>query len=199
MIEYAIHRYDWYVDQTHRLLEMGLALIASGVAIFALFVKVDGISCRTQVLGWFLGTLPFMTGLILAFFYTYDLQRDYPHRKIVDIRSWYFIYEFPRSLPANLSTDPTAALAEVDTVARNMLHFFHNWLAHTKDHDFVREDLEQVAILLLLQRYAHQQVTKMTNWLFGGLAATFLVFIALGASWFRDRRPPLPVCSTASP
>ncbi len=204
MIDYAFKRQDWYVDQSHRLLQIGLALMASGVAVCALFLKADGLSVPTFVLSWLLGIFPFATGLILTYLYSRQLELDHPYRKIVDITSWYFIYRFPRSLALSISSKPAEARAQIEEVASFITVFFDRWLSLAKeDLGFLREDLEQVAILMILQRYRYQQVKTMANWLFRGLLATGAVFLMLVASYatfdFPHRQSSVPVAGQAAP
>jgi hypothetical protein len=204
MIDYAVKRQDWYVDQSHRLLQIGLALMASGVAVCALFLKVDGLSFSTFLLSWFLGVCPFATGLLLTYLYTRQLELDHPYRKVVDITSWYFAYRFPHPLSPSISKEPAEARAQVEEVAGFITDFFARWLSLAKEElGFLREDLEQVAILMVLQRYRYQQVKTMSTWLFRGLLATGAVFVLLITSYatfdFPHRQATAPAAAKAVP
>ena len=101
MIDYTVKRQDWYVDQCHRLLQTGLALIATGSAVVALFSKLEHLAGITQFLAWFFGGSLFLTGLFLVHCYNSYLTGNHPYRKVVDIHSWYFAYRFPQQLDPN--------------------------------------------------------------------------------------------------
>jgi len=90
MIEYTVKRHDWFVDQCHRLLQIGLALIATGGAIAAIFVKFENLPRTTQSAAWLFALSLFGTGLYLVYLYNSYLSGEHPYRKVVDIHSWYF-------------------------------------------------------------------------------------------------------------
>jgi hypothetical protein len=171
MIEYTVERHDWYVDQCHRLLQIGLALIATGGAIGAIFGKIENLPRITPYFAWGFALSLFVTGLSLVYWYNRYLAGDHPYRKVVDIHSWYFAYRFPQELNPNLSASlEIGRRQQVAQEAKYIEEYFAKFLGHAKDRlNLIREDIEQVAILLILQRYRHQQTKKMHKWLFGGL------------------------------
>lgn len=180
MIEYGIRRHDWYDDQRHRFLQIGLALMAAGVAICAVFSKLVDLKVPTEVISWIFGIVIFCTGLYLVYLYNKGVARSHPYRKISDIRSWYFVYNFPSGLRDHLSEKPDDAKREVNEVIAGLQVFLDRWLELTKDRlAFIKEDLEQVFILQLLQSYRHQQVKAMSSALYRGLkiAALFLLLV----------------------
>jgi hypothetical protein len=130
MIDYTVKRQDWYVDQCHRLLQIGLALIATGSAVVALFSKLEHLAGITQLLAWFFGGSLFLTGLALVHCYNHYLRGDHPYRKVVDIHSWYFAYRFPQQLDPNLSKRPETAKQQVNQEASYIKDYFTKFLTH---------------------------------------------------------------------
>ncbi|MFB0520563.1 MAG: hypothetical protein ACETWD_03925 [Desulfatiglandales bacterium] len=179
MIQYAIGRHDWYDNQRHLLLQIGLALMAAGAAISAVVANLVGkVHPITGILFWIIGISFLLTGFSLLYFYNRGLERKHPYRKIVDIRSWFFAYTFPSGLPDRISNKPDTAKREVNEVIDALENFLDRWLEFAKnDLAFLKEDLEQVFILQLLQRYRSQQVKKMSKALFLGLLITGIVVI----------------------
>jgi len=203
MIDYTVKRHDWYVDQCQRMLQIGLALIATGGAIAALFAKLESLPRITQFVAWAFATSFFGTGLVSVHLYNRYLAGDHPYRKVVDIHSWYFAYRFPQRLDPNLSKSPETAKQQVDQEASYIKQYFAKFLTHAKDRvSVIREDIEQVAILLILQRYRAQQTQKMSQWLFNGLKVSALFFVVLIGSYcyflISPRRGATPGTSTGS-
>jgi hypothetical protein len=200
MIEYTVRRQDWYSDQCHRLLQIGLALIAAGAALLALFAKLENLSPITQVLAWALpGSLVF-TGIALVFLFNRTLDGDYPYRKVADISSWYFAYRFPLALRSRLSRNHDAARDEVSKQADYIQRYFATFLAHASDQlNLIREDIEQVAILLILQRYRSQQTRQMSRLLLIGLSISVLLMVAFGVSYSVSTRKPLTPVPSSQP
>jgi hypothetical protein len=190
IINYTISRHDWYDAQRNQFLQIGLALMAVGASLGAILVnsgKTWYISIYTLALVIALVLSIFLSGLYQLYLYNKGIQRDYPYRQIADIRSWYFKYNFPKGLEDNLSKDFSIALEQVKKVKENLENFYDRILEYADDkNSFIKEDLEQVFILLLLQRYRNQQVKSMSNALFNSmtivtilLVFTILAFIAL--------------------
>jgi hypothetical protein len=126
----------------------------------------------------------FGTGISLVVLYNRYLVGKYPYRKVVDIHSWYFRYHLLHYL-GQLSGSPESQIKQVNQQANHIREYFARFLARAKDRfSLIREDIEQVAILLILQKYRAQQTEKMHQWLFKGLLTTAFVFVLLIASYF---------------
>lgn len=184
IIDYAIGRHDWYDEQRTQFLQIGLALMAVGASLGAILVnfgKTWYISIYTLASVILVVLSIFLSGLIQLYLYNKGIQRDYPYRKIADIRSWYFKYNFPSGLEDNLSKDPSIAYNQVKEVKDNLEKFYGRILECANDKtNCIKEDLEQIFILLLLQRYRQQQVKSMSNALFNSmLAVTALLLMTL--------------------
>jgi hypothetical protein len=117
MIDYTVKRHDWFVDQCHRLLQIGLALIASGGVIVSLVARLDNLTRITQILAWLFGFSLFGTGLWLVHLYNRYMAREHPYRKVVDINSWIFHYRFPGYRDPNLSKSAETAKRQVQQEA----------------------------------------------------------------------------------
>lgn len=191
MIDYTVKRHDWYVDQCHRLLQIGLALIATAAAIAAILVKLENLARAMDYLAWAFALSLFGTGLLLVYLYNSYLSGVHPYRKVVDIHSWYFAYRFPQPLDPNLSRSPEKAKQQVGQEKKYIAEYFARFLPHSKDRSsLIREDIEQVAILLILQRYRAQQVKAMAQSLFRGLLFTFIFPLLIFGSLFLHARQP---------
>lgn len=174
MILYTIGRQDWYEDRLHRLLNIGVAFVAASVALAAFMSEVGtNIATLSMIFGYLAIVSLFCTGISLVHYYSSRLARNHPYRKIVDIRSWYFMYNFPSGLKDALSKKFNKAKQEVEEVIQGYEVFLKRWLEYSRDKDrFIEEDIEQVFILQLLQRYRYQAVKTMSVILYYGIIAT---------------------------
>lgn len=186
MIDYAIRRYDWYEDQRHRLLQIGLALLAASSALLIpslKFVFGEPTHVATGILLTLVVIVAFITAITTIFQYKLGLAGNYPYRKVADIRSWYFRYNQPGgALPSFDDTQKQFADKVTNAVA-NFKRFIERWSTHAKDDlAFVVEDLEQVFILQTLQNYSAQNRTMMIETLIRGVfffaLFTLLAFVS---------------------
>ena len=171
MILYAIGRHDWYEDRLHRLLNIGVAFIAGFVAL-ATFVSVVGsnMTLLSRIFSWVATFGVLVTGMSMVCYFNSRIARDHPYRKIVDIRSWYFIYNFPSGLRDSLSRRFHKKKQEIEETIQAYETFLKRWLEYAPDKDrFIEEDLQQVFILHLLQRYRFQAVKTMSRILYCGI------------------------------
>lgn len=180
MILYTIGRHDWYEDRLHRLLNIGVAFIAASVALATFISAVRlNITILSLIFGWLTAVSVFFTGIGIVYYYNSRLARNHPYRKIVDIRSWYFIYNFPSGLKDALSKRFDKAKQEVEETIQGYESFLTRWLEYGRDENrFIEEDLEQVFILQLLQRYRFQAVKTMSRILYYGIWIT-VIFAAV--------------------
>jgi len=179
MILYTIGRHDWYEDRLHRLLNIGVSFIAASV-LLATFMSALGLhlTILSLIFGWLTTVSVLCTGVSLVYYYNSRLARNHPYRKIVDIRSWYFIYNFPSGLKDALSKKFDKAKQEVEETIQGYEAFLTRWLEYSRDKNrFIEEDLEQVFILQLLQRYRFQAVKTMSRVLYYGIWVTVLFAI----------------------
>lgn len=186
MIDYAVKRQDWYADQCHRLLQIGLGLIASGVAIIALFSNLENLQIVTKILGGIEGLIFFFTGLKLTDLFNRSLAGNHPYRNLVNISSWFYYYNFPEEYSEqNLSEDPNIAKEQVNQESDYIKNVFIKFLDQTTDKNkSIREDIEQVSVLFLLQKYKREKAQQMANALSTGICLTFLFFVFLILSFF---------------
>ena len=171
MIQYSIGRQDWYDNHQHRMLNIGIAFVAASFALGTFIIAISSnVSLLTSMLGGMTALCTFGTGIILIFYYNRGLARDHPYRKIVDIRSWYFIYNFPSGLKDTIGKGYEEAKKQVEETIDAYEVFLKRWLEYCPDRNrFIEEDLEQVFILQILQRYRYQAVKTMSKILFYGI------------------------------
>jgi hypothetical protein len=116
----------------------------------------------------------------------------YPYRKIADIRSWFFKYNFD-SLPAALSTEAEQAVKEVNEVAKAYKVFVDRWTEYAnKERGFIEEDLQQVFILQLLQSYRRESLERMHVTLLWGVAIFVSLSVLAVLSFFLIPPTPAP-------
>jgi hypothetical protein len=165
MIDYAIQRHDWYEDQRHRFLQLGLALLAFTTAAGTIVVANRDFLVCGALLGAVLGIASMLvTGVLLIWTYARGMSRQYPHRQFADIRSWYYRYNFAGKKFAYLDRDTVKGGVQVEEVARNFESFVSRWVDFAcEDGRFLVEDLEQVFILQLLQGYRSASVVSMVR------------------------------------
>ncbi len=177
MILYTLGRQDWYDNRMHRLLNIGIAFIATSVALATFMSAVNPhIQLITRIFGWLTTGCIFSIGISLTSYYNSKLARDHPYRKIVDIRSWYFIYNFPSGLKDNISKNFEETKKQVEETIDAYRVFLNRWLEYSSEQDkVIEEDLEQVFILQLLQKYRYQAVKNMSRILYYGIYVTVVL------------------------
>jgi len=183
MIDYAVKRFDWYEEQRFKFLQIALAMITVTAGLSGFLANVRTSMTKTALVISFvaIGVL-LITGIKLLFLYNALRGITYPYRKIADIRSWFFKYNFDK-LPAALSQDATEASAQIAEVATAYENFTSRWAEYaTTDRAFIEEDLQQVFILQLLQAYRRDNLESMHKVLEYGVvifvgAAALAVFI----------------------
>jgi len=185
MITYAVGRVDHYESVRHRYLAFGLGLFAGSIAFGTLLVRMQSnmppVPLMLSVVGM---VVVLVTGLALAVYYNDTTAKEYAYRSIADIRSWYFRYHFPTTRKLVLSEDETKARAQAQEMGKALEHFLSRWLEFASEkRRFVAEDLEQVFILFLLQRYKFQAVQGMSRILTAGIGIAVLLFISAAAAW----------------
>ncbi|RZJ88134.1 MAG: hypothetical protein EOO20_14390 [Chryseobacterium sp.] len=181
MIDYAIKRHDWYEDQKQKLLQIGLALLSVFAAFTAVVAKLsyDGsieglpfLLCLAFV-GFGLGT-----GILMLYKYNRTISLDHPYRKVVDIRSWFFKYNFDGKLSHKISGEEVKARSEVKVIIDSFENFSDKWITFAKEKKrFLAEDIEQVFILQILQKYRSEQLKTMSKVLTYGVFISVLMLV----------------------
>jgi hypothetical protein len=183
MIDYASDRYEYYSDQRHKFLNLGLSFIGISATFIGIIVSKDNtLSENLKICGYIDSIILFITGIIMTLIYNSYTTADYPYRKIMDIQSWYFKYKFSDKLDYKISKRKAKSDRQLLEVTKGYLDSVYNWTNKSKIKNyFIKEDIEQVAILHLLQKYGRDCVNKMKNtmsWGIGFFIATpILMFI----------------------
>lgn len=178
MISYAVGRYDHYANLRHKYLTLGLSIVGVGTTLIGLSTKFFGnINFVSSILGVASFIILLICGLYMVFIFNKYTTADYPYRKIMNIQSWYFKYKLGEDSSLNLSNVYSTAFKQVEYVTNDYLKGLYNWVDKTKSKNyFIKEDLEQVAILHLLQKYGSDCVKKMKNVLMIGLILFTILF-----------------------
>jgi hypothetical protein len=118
--------------------------------------------------------------LIIALFrivslYDAELDQDRPYRMVSDVRYWFFRYSLPdrgrRAGEADAATLATEVVKEREK-------YFDRVLANSSLPISIREDLEQLFILHVLQRYKQQSLQAM-RWVLSSLVQVLAVEAAI--------------------
>ena len=170
-IDYAIRRHDWYEDQRSRVFQqtmtISLAILTISLTISSIAItnKVFTLNVSICMLGFILLALISIIGS--AHLYNSELDRDRPYRLVSDIRFWYFRYNLPKHSTEGAKSPGVASLAE--GVLNERKRFFDRVSCNLHIGSSMREDLEQLFILQVLQRYKSESLTKL-RWLLSYLA-----------------------------
>lgn len=187
MINYAAGRVDYYENARQRYLTIGLAFFAGGIAFGTLLSRVQEYVPRLPLALAVISMLfVVLTGLILVLFYNATTEPEYTYRLIADIRSWYFRYHFPENRRLVVSRRKERARTQAQEMTGALDYFLNRWLEFADEKKrFVAEDLEQVFILFLVQRYKSQIVTRMSNILAVGVLAAVVAVISALLLWMK--------------
>jgi hypothetical protein len=128
MIDYGIGRVDYYEDQRHRLMQIGLGIMATGAALLALFSKLDIPIFQSWAGAWLSALTPLLTGVSLVYLFNRSIGSSYPYRKIVDIRSGYFTYNFPGKMDVKLRRSEEKARKQIEDVTAALKTFLDRWV-----------------------------------------------------------------------
>jgi hypothetical protein len=193
LIDYAIKRFDWYEEQRFKFLQVGLAFITVTAGLSGFLANVrQQMSTISLGLSFSAVVSLLLTGIKLMLVYNELRGITYPYRKIADIRSWFFKYNFD-SLPAALSTEAEQAVKEVNEVAKAYKVFVDRWTEYAnKERGFIEEDLQQVFILQLLQSYRRESLERMHVTLLWGVAIFVSLSVLAVLSFFLIPPTPAP-------
>jgi hypothetical protein len=108
--------------------------------------------------------------------YNKELGADRPYRFISDIRTWYFRY----NLPEHSSSGDSAMLSAANDVANQRKQFFSRVVDNIAPDTSLREDIEQLFILQVLQRYKSESLHSL-QWI---LTYTIFALIAQFVLYF---------------
>jgi hypothetical protein len=164
-IDYAIRRHDWYEDQRSKVLQATLAIASAFLAIAGFSVRLNSnISGPGTVIAVGMAITALLGLLRNILLFRSELNQDRPYRYISDIRFWFFGYNLPQERNKLFSSKAPLALAK--SVAEDRKRFFSRVSDNFSLSRSLREDLEQLFILHVLQKYKATSLTKMQDVLF---------------------------------
>jgi hypothetical protein len=189
-IDYAIKRHDWYEDQRARIFQIILAISGLALTILGFFVKdvlkdvPHFLPSYCSIAGFFLIIL--ITLSVAVFQYNKELDADRPYRSISDIRFWFFRYNLPLHSSAGKEIDDIQSRAKA--VAGERRRFFKRIVENFYSDKSLREDLEQLFILQVLQLYKTESLTRL-RWLlaYGVLVLPLQFALCFWALWMAAR------------
>lgn len=176
MIDYAIKRHDWYEDQKQKLLQIAVALLSVFAALSGIVAKLAYDQSIVGVTFWLICLFllsGILSGLFIVYKYNSTISLDHPYRKVTDIKSWFFKYNFGEDFTSKISSRENIAKKQVDQIVKSFKNFSENWLKFANEKKrFLIEDLEQVFILQILQKYRSEQLKSMSKALTSGIFAS---------------------------
>ena len=107
--------------------------------------------------------------------YNAELDGDRPYRLVSDIRFWYFRYNIPTH---SESVSGGSVLNSAGSVLRERANFIDRISKNFTLKNSIREDLEQIFILQVLQRYKSESLTRM-RWSLVYLICCFTIQVLL--------------------
>jgi hypothetical protein len=159
-IEYSIKRHDWYEDQRARLFQASLTLMTGVLAVVAIALRAASTVTASQEKALIvLGLITVGSVLRVILLYNRELDADRPYRLIADIRLWFFRYNLPGV--GGKRTTKRNALSSAEDVASERKRFMSRVLENTDLALSIREDLEQIFTLQVLQRYKSESLTRI--------------------------------------
>lgn len=178
MIDYASGRHDWHDNIRVNLLNIGIGIIGFSLAIASLAAALDG---KFSILSkWFLWTFIItivLTGICVIYRYNKGVSKNHPYRKIVDIRSWYFIYNFSDKLKDHIKGFTPQKQRAVSKTFISYKKALDRWLEYASEKNaFIKEDFEQVMILQILQSHKRNEGKVMARVIFGGIILSIIPF-----------------------
>lgn len=183
-IQYAIGRHDWYEQQRSTIYQMTLAgasfmFVICGMALGA----TDAVLFHFGYFAVFTVAIAVISVVAALWRYNSELDADRPYRSVSDIRFWYFRYNFPdHSSQSKADTNIEIATAELEQRKR----FFNKIDGYATLNASVREDLEQLFILQILQRYKSESLTRL-RWTLAYMIGAFClhIILSLGVAFSR--------------
>lgn len=175
-IDYAIGRHDWYEKQRLNILQLSLGTGTVIFAICGLAVKLlDPIP--SEIIAFCIySVLLAVFGIWIALLrYNAELDGDRPYRLVSDIRFWYFRYNIPTH---SESVSGGSVLNSARSVLRERANFIDRISKNFTLKNSIREDLEQIFILQVLQRYKSESLTRM-RWSLVYLICCFTIQVLL--------------------
>jgi hypothetical protein len=170
-IDYAVKRHDWFEDQRSRIFQTTLTLLSAVLAVVAIIAKV-GVNKPLPLILLITAAGTSIVFVKMAWLYSKELNADRPYRLVSDVVFWFFRYNLP-STPMGGFTAETAKAAATK-VLEERKRFFDRVTEHFPLFKSVREDIEQLFILQVLQHYKSESLTKM-QWLLN----YFIIFACL--------------------
>jgi hypothetical protein len=189
-IDYAIGRHDWYEDQRSRMFQTILAVLTFTLAAAGVSLKESTSTWVSySAIGFFIiSIIALVRG---AFLYNKELDADRPYRRISNIRTWYFRYNLPKhSSDLEKGSD---VLANAQAVADERKRFAARIVDNFDAVKSTREDMEQLFILHVLQRYKSESLARLRWLVVYTMAALFIQFFLYVLS-VRSSQPGSPSC-----
>ncbi|HEV3397214.1 MAG TPA: hypothetical protein VG100_13800 [Xanthobacteraceae bacterium] len=172
-IDYAIRRHDWYEDQRSRVFQQTMTI---SFAILTISLTVTGLVVQKSLNSQYSDIFACLFGFIVlsvisitwsAWLYNSELDKDRPYRSVSDIRFWYYRYNLPAH--STWISGGESLLSQAQAVLEERKTFFDRISENLKVGESMREDLEQLFILQVLQRYKSESLSQL-RWLLSYLA-----------------------------
>jgi hypothetical protein len=172
-INYAIGRHDWYEEQRSNIFKNTLTVGGMVLAAMGLYSGLETSPSDLAKLIILSAGLTILIGVgIIVHLYNVELDADRPYRLVSDVRHWFFRYALPGKASRTGSGLNLDNLASRELVERTK--YVDALIENSSLANSLREDLEQLFILHVLQRYKHESLQKM-RWTFSWLMLCLFV------------------------
>ncbi len=155
-IDYAINRHDWYEHQRTVVFNISTTICAVVIAGLASVASAKIIEPNDEVISVVMCVLVSSCVTICRNIYLFNEELDAhrPYRSISDIRFWYFKYNLSETSVSN-------PRERVFGVSEQRKLFFKRALRNFDNVFSLREDLEQIFILQILQKHKSESLKNM--------------------------------------
>ena len=173
-IDYCIGRHDWYETQRGKIFT--LTLWAIGISVTLWSIGLDSKRITSDHFNYSI-IISILISLIFATLeYLIELDNHRSYRLLADIRFWFFKYNFSSK---NKSDKDDIKIKKAKNVKNQRFEFMNRLKENFSKENSIREDLEQIFILQILQNSKHQSLKRLKNILAFSLIifALHLVFL----------------------
>ena len=162
-IKYMIGRHDWFEEQRFRIFQIILSVATASLSILGWTVESASDGHKPPIGSYW----PLLATAAFAFLaaihrYNRELDADRPYRSTADIRFWFFRYNMRDS--KTFSDKPKPDLDKAERVILERKAFVERTIGSFSIEGSLREDVEQLFILQLLERAKSESLTLL-RWL----------------------------------
>jgi len=173
-ILYSVGRHDWYESQRQNILRLIFQLASVVFVVFGLIFGLYKDPNSTTLI--FVGSAAFASLMFIClglYIYNMELDGDRPYRLVSDIKIRYFRYNLSNESPEDQKTSRDLAVEEIS----KRESFIRRVINLSSVGDLIREDLEQLYILHVLQRSKQKSLSQLRYTLFNFTVSLIMLVV----------------------